>query len=126
MEIPERLREQFYQVTRERIEQLGPMLDALMETPTDRSSYESVFQIFHKIHGSAAIYGHEKLGDIAGMIEGLIYSAIQDNVVLDLLVIELMVEIKECLTKVVGGAECDESTYQHIRTRVDELAKRGE
>ena len=126
MEIPERLRKQFYQVTKERIDQLEPILNDLMEKPAEQSLYDPVFQIFHKIHGSAAMYDYEKMGDIAGHIEGLFYSAIQKNLVLDLKVIELIVEIKECLTSIVDGAECDEEKYLHFNASLDEFSKRGE
>ena len=124
MEIPERLREQFYQVTRERIKDLGPILDGLVDDPANRSLYEPAFQIFHKVHGSAAIYGHEKLGDIAGLMEGLLYATIQNNLDLEPPVVELMIEIRECLTKVVDGSECDESKYEHFRTRIGGFIKK--
>lgn len=77
MELSKELIDKFKSLSGERIRLLMELVGKLEESPSDKALYDQFHQIFHKIHGSAAMYGFAEVGEIAGRLENMLLNRIR-------------------------------------------------
>ena len=121
IEIPEKLKRQFHDVTRERVQELSQQLSQMMKNPENKSLYEPVWQTFHKIHGSAALYGYERVGVLAGQLEELLKLVSEAGSIVDEGLVSLMIEVNGILDLIAKGDEPGGNMYEAVESKMNEF-----
>ena len=69
--LPPELREQFLRLTAERLAELRGMRRALEANPGDVTALNGIFALAHKVAGTAASFGFDRLGACAEELEAI-------------------------------------------------------
>ena len=97
MKLPQKIMDNFLKTTEERLVEMEKILDNLGEDPVNKELYKSLWDLFHKIHGSAAMYGFDEIGDVAGILENGFLSYLEKDKPLDTIIINKFIKAKDFL-----------------------------
>ncbi|MFH1873895.1 MAG: Hpt domain-containing protein [Pseudomonadota bacterium] len=79
MQLPQRLIDLYFKVSRERLQEMEKFLSEYQKNPEDKQLKDKLYRLFHNIHSSGAVYGFHDIGDAAGIAELLFQRHVSDN-----------------------------------------------
>lgn len=123
MDLPKELIEKFKVVSEQRMGELNDVLALLIEDCENKILYDKAYQIFHKYHGAASMYGFATIGELAGVVEEKLMNVIARNELLEDADVRLIARARDLISKAIhedGDVEDEvKNIMQELKGNVD-------